>query len=149
MIFRRKQLTDGATDGPHRVWDKDCFSVRRGSGCRRLLPPNPTGTVDLQHLGQIRVRVRVRATRGRGAVKVTPRLRSPRPGLSGHCAAPLLPHRLGQPEMPKRLKERRIPAAHRCPRPVTACEQPRAQCQPGRGARACEAKSCFPPPPRR
>lgn len=29
--------------------------MRDGSGCRQLLPPNTTETVDLQHLGQLRV----------------------------------------------------------------------------------------------
>lgn len=86
----------------------------------------------------------------RGTVKVTPRLRSPRPSPSGQCGGPLLPHRLGHPKMPKRLKQRRVPAAHRCTRSVNAREQPRAQCQPACGAKACEAstKSCFPPPRR-
>lgn len=84
----------------------------------------------------------------RGTVKVTPRLRSPRPSLSGQCGGALLPHRLGHPKMPKRLKERRIPPAHRCTRSVNACEQPRAQCQLACGARTCEAgsRSWFPPP---
>lgn len=48
-------LTDGATDGQHRVWEKDRVPVRNGSSRRRLRPPNAKETVDLQHLGQLQV----------------------------------------------------------------------------------------------
>lgn len=53
--FVTKQLTDGATDGQHRVWEKDAFLCEMAAAVGSSLPPFTKETVDLQHLGQFQV----------------------------------------------------------------------------------------------
>lgn len=83
----------------------------------------------------------------RGTVKVTPKLRSPRPSPSGECGGSLLPHRRGHPKAKtfKRTEDSGGASLH--PIRQTVQTSPSSMSADLRG-KTCEAstKSCFPPP---
>lgn len=115
---------------------KIAFLCEMAAAVGRSLPSNAKETVDLQHLGQLQVQ------------PAAPRHREGYSGTPLTAAEPVREMRFSSPSSarsPKHLKERRIPAAHRCTRSVKPCKNPPTQCQRGE---TCEArsKSCFQPP---
>lgn len=109
-----------------------------GSSLRRIRRKLSTfSTSDSSKCGQ----------RRRGTVKVTPKLRSPRPSPSGECGGSLLPHRRGHPKAKtfKRTEDSGGASLH--PIRQTVQTSPSSMSAGLRG-KTCEAntKSWFPPP---